>query len=86
MPGGLKIGDRTWVGASCNIRAVGGKIFIGSDCLIAQHVSLIASNHNIHAGKIYLQAGWDETRTGVIIGNNVWIGWRVKDFAGLPDR
>jgi acetyltransferase-like isoleucine patch superfamily enzyme len=74
VPGGLRIGDNTWIGASGNIRATGGKIVIGKNCLIAQHVSLIASNHNIRAGEIYLATGYDETRTGVTIGDNVWIG------------
>jgi len=82
VPGGLRIGDNTWIGASGNIRAVGGKIIIGKNCLIAQHVSLIASNHNVRAGEIYLAAGWDETRTGVTIGDNVWIGCGVTVLPG----
>jgi acetyltransferase-like isoleucine patch superfamily enzyme len=82
VTGGLQIGDRTWIGASSNIRAVGGKILIGSDCLIAQHVSLIASNHNIRAGGIYLKTGWEESKTGVTIGNNVWIGCGVTVLPG----
>jgi acetyltransferase-like isoleucine patch superfamily enzyme len=82
IPGGLTIGDNTCIGASGNIRAVGGKIVIGRDCLIAQHVSLIASNHGVRRGEIYWQLPWDERKTGVIIGNNVWIGCGVTILPG----
>jgi acetyltransferase-like isoleucine patch superfamily enzyme len=82
ISGRLRIGDNTWIGASGNIRAAGGKIVIGKNCLIAQHVSLIASNHNVRAGEIYLAAGWEETRTGVTIGDNVWIGCGVTILPG----
>jgi acetyltransferase-like isoleucine patch superfamily enzyme len=80
--GGLAIGDNTCIGASSNIRAVGGKIVIGRDCLIAQHVSLIASNHGIRRGEIYWQLPWDERRAGITIGDNVWIGCGVTVLPG----
>jgi acetyltransferase-like isoleucine patch superfamily enzyme len=80
--GGLTIGDNTCIGASGNIRAVGGKIVIGRDCLIAQHVSLIASNHGIRRGEIYWQLPWDERRAGITIGDNVWIGCGVTVLPG----
>jgi len=82
IPGRLRIGNRSWIGASCNIRAVGGTIAIGSNCLIAHQVSLIACNHIVRPDTNYCDLGWDETRTGVTIGDNVWVGCAVTILPG----
>jgi acetyltransferase-like isoleucine patch superfamily enzyme len=42
--------------------------------LLAQQVSIIGCNHEIRAGQLYSDLPWDASRTGVTIGNNVWIG------------
>lgn len=83
VPGRLSIGCNSAIGSFSNIRAAGGTISIGRDCLIGQHVSLIASNHHIESGKIYWQLSWDENRAGVVIGNNVWIGCGVTILPGV---
>ncbi len=80
--GRLHIGSRTCIGAGSNIRAAGGPITIGDDCLIAQHVSLVASNHTIETGRIYHELAWDDKRFGISIGNNVWIGAGVTVLPG----
>lgn len=72
--GVLKIGANTSIGEFNNIRAAGGSIIIGSDCLISQFVTLVASNHNIQRDKKIINQGWDENKTDIIIGNDVWIG------------
>jgi len=72
--GKLVVGDRSWIGTQSNIRAVGGVIEIGRNCMIAQNVCLIASNHLIKPNAIYMDLSWDETKTGISIGDNVWIG------------
>ena len=82
VPGALEIGDRTQIGSGCNIRACGGKIEIGANCIIAQHVSIIAANHEIRAGAIYRDLPWDATRQGNRIGKNVWIGAGVTILPG----
>jgi acetyltransferase-like isoleucine patch superfamily enzyme len=82
IPGHLKIGDRTVIGSGSNLRAAGGAIRIGSDCLIAQQVSLIASGHGLRAGAIYHELPWDETRTGITIEDNVWLGCGVVVLPG----
>jgi acetyltransferase-like isoleucine patch superfamily enzyme len=64
------------------VRATGGLIQIGNHCLIGQGVSLIASNHQYKAGHIYWQLPWDETKTGVTVGNNVWVGCGVIILPG----
>lgn len=73
-PGSLSIGKNTTIGSFSNIRAAGGAINIGKDCLIAQSVSLIASNHTITRGETYWKLKWDELKTGIVIGDNCWIG------------
>lgn len=70
----LIIGEGTFIGEYNNIRATGGKIVIGKYCNISQHCSLIASNHLIKKGMYISHQSWNEDRTGVIIGDDVWIG------------
>ena len=74
VAGFLAIEDNVWIGTHVNIRAAGGEIRIGRNSMIAQQVSLIASNHLIAAGKLYRDLSWDTSKTGVYIGENVWIG------------
>jgi acetyltransferase-like isoleucine patch superfamily enzyme len=74
VPGQLIIGERAVIGSFSNIRACGGQIQIGNHVLIAQQVSLIASNHQLAPHAIYRDLPWDEKRTGISIGQNVWIG------------
>jgi acetyltransferase-like isoleucine patch superfamily enzyme len=71
------------IGSFANLRAAGGSISIGPDCLIAQHVSLIASNHQLRAGQTYWRLPWDEQKTGVTLGQNVWLGCGVTVLPGV---
>lgn len=70
----LVIGENTYIGEFQNIRASGGEIIIGKNCSISQHITLIASNHNIRKGIDINKQGWDEQKTGIVIGDDVWIG------------
>lgn len=70
----LTIGENTYVGEYCNIRASGGKIQIGENCLISQHISLIAVNHVIDGTNPIIYSGWEKERNFIEIGNDVWIG------------
>jgi acetyltransferase-like isoleucine patch superfamily enzyme len=74
IEGKLEIGKNTYIGEFNNIRAAGGEIIIGDDCLISQYVTIVASNHNIKRNLKILEQGWDELKTGIVIGNDVWIG------------
>ncbi|MCP2728633.1 acyltransferase [Limnofasciculus baicalensis] len=82
IPGGLIIEDRAIIGSHANIRAAGGKVSIGRNCLIAQQVSLIASNHGISHELPYRDLPWEEERTGIFIHENVWIGAGVTVLPG----
>jgi acetyltransferase-like isoleucine patch superfamily enzyme len=81
-PGQLIIEDNTIIGSHGNLRATGGKIYIGKNTLIAQQVSLIASNHSISNEQPYHNSPWDESKTGVFIDENVWIGAGVTVLPG----
>ena len=58
----LEVGERTFIGEGNNIRAAGGTIKIGKDCLIAQNVSLVASNHVYISATLTTESGWDADR------------------------
>lgn len=70
----LIIGDRTYIGELNNIRASGGKIKIGKNCLLSQNITIVAANHLTDKLIPIADQPWDEKKTGVEIGNDVWIG------------
>lgn len=79
----LYIGENTYIGEQNNIRAGGGTISIGANCLISQQVSIIASNHSIKKGIHIMDQEWDETNNFVTIGNDVWVGCSVQILPGV---
>ncbi len=79
----LVIGDRTEINEFNNIRAAGGSIRIGNDCLIAQFVTIVASNHSIDEVKTIREAPWQRQRNRVEIGDDVWIGANVVVLPGV---
>jgi acetyltransferase-like isoleucine patch superfamily enzyme len=70
----LSIGAGTAINESNNIRASGGTITIGRKCLIAQFVSIIASNHEIDIEGDMMDHPWSLKNNFVTIGDNVWVG------------
>jgi len=70
----LSIGEGTAINEFNNIRASGGSISIGRKCLIAQFVSIVASNHMVDVQGDMIDYPWSSEKTFVRIGNNVWIG------------
>jgi acetyltransferase-like isoleucine patch superfamily enzyme len=70
----LEIGDGTYIGEYNNIRAGGGVILIGKNCLISQHISIIASNHSIWRDDHIKNQLWSTKNNLVEIGSDVWIG------------
>lgn len=79
----LRIDENTSIGEFNNIRAAGGEINIGKECLISQHVTIIASNHKYELGKFINEQGWDDAKTGVNIGDDVWIGANAVILPGV---
>lgn len=70
----LVIGRCTAINEYCSIRASGGEIRIGSKCLIAQMVSIVASNHSTEVGTPMMDQDWSTSPVSVNIGDDVWIG------------
>jgi len=70
----LSVGANTYIGEGNNIRAAGGQIRIGANCLISQHVTIVASNHNIESDQPIIKQGWSKDNNFVIIKDDVWIG------------
>ncbi len=82
IPGRLRIAERVIIGSGANIRAAGGEISIARNSMLGQQVSLIASNHLISSEKPYRDLPWDETKVGISIEENVWIGAGVTVLPG----
>ena len=74
VPGRLMLGDRSVISMGCDIRAAGGTIRIGAGSVVSQYNVLVAANHVVRRGEPRIHVRWDEERTGVDIGNNVWSG------------
>ncbi len=72
--GGLSIGDNVVIATGVNLRAAGGEIRIGANSGIAQHSVVVAANHKVFLGEAPFSGPWDESRTGVEVGRNVWVG------------
>ena len=81
--GRLIVGDRAIISAGANIRASGGVITIGAGSGIGQHSVVVATNHAIRPGVERFNTPYDETRTGVSIGKNVWVGAQCVLLAGI---
>jgi acetyltransferase-like isoleucine patch superfamily enzyme len=67
-------GENVYLGNHSNIRAAGGNIAIGSNTLIGNNVTIVASNHGTKLGVLIRLQDWVDGQNGVIIGDDVWIG------------
>ena len=83
--GVLKIGNRSFFGDNCKVIADNSSILIGDDCLIAEQVSIRASNHGTKIG--YSINKQPNLYKDITIGNDCWIGKGVIVLAGsiIPD-
>ena len=73
--GELTLGDRVLVGEFANLRPWLSHIRLGDDVLIAQHVSIFATSHQISArdGVRWWESDVSEGHHGVIVGENCWL-------------
>jgi acetyltransferase-like isoleucine patch superfamily enzyme len=74
VPGRLVLEDGVHLATGVNVRAAGGTIHVGAGSGVGQHSVLIAANHRVVLGESYFKMPWDETRVGVTLGRNVWVG------------
>lgn len=77
--GTLEIGARSYVGQGSVIVAR-DRIDVGSDCLIAEYVTIRDQDHAIAPGQITAQNGF--VTAPIAIGNNVWIGAKATITKG----
>jgi len=82
-PSSLTIGSRTVINEYNNIRASGGVVKIGKNCLIAQFVTIVGSNYSIDSPEELCELPWDERNAFVNIGDNVWIGAGATILPGV---
>lgn len=78
----LRVGAATAINEYCNLRASGGTIEIGAKCLLAQFVTIVASNHGTQPGRPMIDQPWSETPNSVQIGDDVWLGAGVTVLPG----
>lgn len=76
----LEIGARSYVGPF-SVLCAREAIRIGTDCLIAEHVSIRDQDHRFGPGLVTAQAGFETAP--VTIGNNVWIGAKATVTKGV---
>jgi acetyltransferase-like isoleucine patch superfamily enzyme len=74
VPGRLVLREGSVISAGCNLRAAGGTIEIGRHSGLGPGTVAVAANHTMPEDTPFLTAPWDETRTGVVLGDNVWVG------------
>ena len=73
--GTLIVGSDTWIGPYNNFRLAGGTtIRIGEGCLISQFCTIVAANHELSRRTRMRDASCNTTRSGVTIGDDVWLG------------
>lgn len=81
--GRLILADGAAIGAGANIRAAGGVIRLGRGSGIAQNTVAVAINHQAVRGAPYRGVAWDESRSGVTLGDNVWVGANCTLLPGI---
>jgi len=82
--GEVRIGDSTWIGQYNNLRACeGGDVVVGSNCLVSQFCTLVASNHGTKRSDLIQSQPPDPSRLGVTIEDDVWLGAGVSVMPGV---
>lgn len=72
--GNIKIGDNTYVNSGTVIYS-GNGVNIGNNVLIAANCSIAPVNHSyLDKSTPIVEQGFLESRGGILIGNDVWIG------------
>ena len=74
VKGKLVLKDKAVICTCVNIRAAGGVVILGKYSGIAENSVVVAANHSLRPGTLHLNTEWDEKRTGVVLGDNVWVG------------
>ncbi|HMP72059.1 MAG TPA: acyltransferase [Kiritimatiellia bacterium] len=82
--GRVRIGKGSWIGHYNNLRtSPESEIEIGDHCLISQFCSLVGANHKIGKEGLIQSQGMDGSRSGVKLGDDVWLGAGVTVLPGV---
>jgi acetyltransferase-like isoleucine patch superfamily enzyme len=79
----LAIGARSAINEYANIRAAGGCIYIGCDCLISQFVTIVATNYDLSSSSLSALSNWDLRSNQVHIEDGVWVGAHAVILPGV---
>ena len=77
----LTVGQDSFIGEYNNIRCAGCAVTIGRNCLIAQFVSIVGSNHGLALGRPMINQPWEGGP--VIIDDDVWVGAGATILPGV---
>lgn len=78
---GIRMGNNSAVGAQSFLGGQGG-IDIGNDVIMGPQVKIFSENHNYaHTSELIRKQG--ESRKGVVVGDNCWIGAGVTILDGV---
>lgn len=77
----LELGDRVGISQNCFI-SVRGKVSIGNDTILGPNVKIFSENHNFSAVGVMI-AAQGESRKGVSIGENCWLGGQSVILDGV---
>lgn len=78
---GIKIGNNSAIGALSYLGGQGG-ITIGDDVIMGPQVRIFSENHNYGSGDVVIRKQ-GESRKGVVIEDNCWIGAGVTILDGV---
>lgn len=79
--GSIVIGDRVSINPFCVLYGQGG-LRIGSDVLIAAHVTIVPANHRFDLPDVIIRKQ-GEDRLGITIDDDVWIGTGARILDGV---
>ena len=77
LGGAMRIGNNVGLGSHGHYGTGAGSIIIGNDCIFGNYVSIHPENHIYSNNQIPIRLQGVESRGGVVIGNNCWIGAKV---------
>jgi len=83
IEGSLTVGNNVVISAGANIRAAGGPITIGDGSGIGQYSVVVSGTHTIKPGTARFNTPFDESRSGVTIGRNVWVAAHCVVLPGV---
>jgi acetyltransferase-like isoleucine patch superfamily enzyme len=79
--GSIELGEHAWIGPHTVIYGHGG-LTVGRDTQIATGVVVVTFNHGFAKSRVPI-SHQDETRLGVVIGTDVWVGANATILDGV---